>query len=126
METLSLETATAQYFLSGMATFGFFIAMLYFLRFWKRSGDRLFFLFALSFGILGVQRIALLLTAQPDEQAEAILYGLRLAAFLIILLAIVDKNRASAAAPPPSDNGTGEASRAAASRTDEHAVSERS
>jgi hypothetical protein len=77
-------------FLSGAAMMGYFVAALDFLRFWKMSRD---LLFALAFFLLGGQRIAMLWWSQPDEGGQVFLYGLRLIAFLVILVAIVDKNR---------------------------------
>ena len=79
-------------FLSGAIVMGYFVAGLYFLRFWRRSRDRLFAIFAASFWLLGIQRIALVrYPAWNDEYGSV--YLLRLIAFLMILGAIVDKNR---------------------------------
>ena len=71
---------------------GYLIVALYFLRFWVASRDRLFALFSLAFALLAIQRIALALTANTMED-QTVFYLLRLAAFVVILLAIVDKNR---------------------------------
>ncbi len=68
------------------------VAGLFFLRFWSASRDRLFALFATAFWILGVQRLLLAVTRTVFED-QAIFYTLRLLAFLIIIVAIVDKNR---------------------------------
>jgi uncharacterized membrane protein HdeD (DUF308 family) len=65
---------------------------LFFLRFWTASRDRLFAMFALAFTVLAVQRLALSLTNGTMEDQSAF-YLLRLAAFVIIVVAIVDKNR---------------------------------
>lgn len=65
---------------------------LFFLRFWASSRDRLFGLFALAFGVLAVQRLAFALSYATMEEQTAI-YLLRLTAFVIIIVAIVDKNR---------------------------------
>jgi len=72
---------------------GYLVAGLFFLRFWATTRDRLFAMFAASFGILAVQRVALALTRTVVED-QSPLYLLRLLAFLIIIFAIVDKNRA--------------------------------
>jgi hypothetical protein len=71
---------------------GYAVAALFFLRFWVSSRDRLFAMFAAAFGILAVQRIALALTRTVIEDQSAF-YLLRLLAFIIIIVAIVDKNR---------------------------------
>ncbi|MCA1566020.1 MAG: DUF5985 family protein [Acidobacteria bacterium] len=69
------------------------IAGLYFLRFWKTTGDRFFLFFAISFFVEGVNRAALGLTEQPNE-ATPFFYLVRLLSFALILVAILDKNRA--------------------------------
>ena len=78
----------AIYFLSGFLTMGYAVAALFFLRFWRDSRDRLFAFFAFGFALLALQR-ALLPVVQPVE----ILYGVRLVAFLLMALAIIEKNR---------------------------------
>ena len=71
------------------------VAALFFLRFRARTGDRLFTWFAAAFLLLSAQRFTLTLAREWGE-ATLWLYGLRLLAFLLILLAIVDKNRGGA------------------------------
>ncbi|HEX6084044.1 MAG TPA: DUF5985 family protein [Thermoanaerobaculia bacterium] len=78
--------------LSGALIAGYLLAGLFFLRFWVTSRDRLFALFAAAFGVLAVQRLALSLTAETMEN-QTVFYLLRLAAFLVFVYAIVDKNR---------------------------------
>jgi hypothetical protein len=68
------------------------VAGLFFLRFWASSRDRLFAMFAAAFWILGIQRVLLALTRSLVED-QAMFYSLRLLAFLIIIVAIIDKNR---------------------------------
>lgn len=79
--------------LLGAISLGFFAVALFFFRFWRQGRDRFFLLFALSFWIEGGNRIALGLSDRPDEGTAAI-YLVRLAALLLILIAILDKNRA--------------------------------
>ena len=40
------------HFLSGAVTFGFFVAALFFLRFWRTTRDELFIAFAVAFALL--------------------------------------------------------------------------
>ena len=54
--------------------------------------DRLFAMFAAAFWILALQRLILTVTRAIVED-QAIFYTLRLLAFVIIIVAIVDKNR---------------------------------
>jgi hypothetical protein len=81
-------------FLSGVATFGFLLAALFFLRFWKRTRDGLFLAFAAAFLLLGVGQGLLALANIPVEE-RSWLYLFRLTAFGLILIAILRKNRRS-------------------------------
>lgn len=76
----------------GAIAMAFWVAGLFFLRFWWDTGDRLFAIFAIAFWLLGATRIALALAREINEE-HTYLYWVRLAAFLLILLAIADKNR---------------------------------
>jgi len=78
--------------ISGAIVMGYGVVGLFFLRFWRETRDRLFLIFSIAFFILGIQRVLLGLTREMMESATG-LYLLRLFAFLLILLAIVDKNR---------------------------------
>lgn len=66
------------------------LAGLFFFRFWRSSRDRFFLYFALSFGIEGLNRIALGL-AQGSED-NPFFYGVRIVAYGLILAAIWQKN----------------------------------
>lgn len=81
-------------FILGAIMLGFAVAAAFFARFYRQTRDRLFLLFSIAFGILATNQIALLLI---DERSEARTgaYVVRLLAFLVILYAIVDKNRES-------------------------------
>jgi hypothetical protein len=67
---------------------------LFFLRFWRKTGDRLFAIFAIAFWLLGLNWLALAFT--PADEARTWLYLVRLLAFIVILYGIIDKNRAPA------------------------------
>lgn len=76
----------------GAIAMGYAVAGLFFLRFWRNTRDRLFLLFAVAMFVLAVNRVAyglLVIEEQPGGQQ----YWVRLAAFALILLAILDKNR---------------------------------
>ena len=68
------------------------IAGLFFLRFWWMTRDRLFLVFAAAFWVLAVQWTGLAVLEVADESRHY-LFVLRLLAYLLILLAILDKNR---------------------------------
>jgi len=69
------------------AAIGFF-----FLRFWRRTHDRLFLIPAVSFWLLLLERLFIIAAAGPGE-ASPFIYTVRLLAFLLIIYAVVDKNR---------------------------------
>lgn len=85
-------------FLLGVTTMGCLTIALFFVRFWRSSGDRFFGLFALAFATFAVNRFVLLLLDEADEARTAV-YFVRLLAFLIIIAAIVEKNRQRSAEP---------------------------
>ena len=58
----------------------------------RDTGDRLFFMFAISFLLLGATRLGLAFSHDTIE-GQTHWYWVRLAAFVLILVAIVDKNR---------------------------------
>jgi uncharacterized membrane protein HdeD (DUF308 family) len=65
---------------------------LFFLRFWKKTRDRFFLFFAIAFTLEGINR-AILGLSQASNENEPIIYLVRLVSFVLILIAIVDKNR---------------------------------
>jgi hypothetical protein len=79
-------------FMSGLITMGFAIAGLFFFRFWRRTGDFLFAAFALAFWLLATNQTLLFFATVPLEERTWI-YLLRLAAFTLIIVAVVAKNR---------------------------------
>ena len=81
-------------FLSGAVVFGFFVCGLFFLRFWRRTRDPLFMAFALAFALLGISQAVLALANIPTEERGSV-FLIRLAAFALILFAILRKNRSA-------------------------------
>jgi hypothetical protein len=78
--------------LTGAVAMGFAVAAVFFLRFWRKTRDRLFALFALALFIMSANRIGLALSALRGSRGDR-LYWVRLVAFGLILVAILDKNR---------------------------------
>jgi len=78
--------------IAGALAAGYAVAALFFTKFWSRTRERLFAMFAVAFWLLAIQRIATVLFDRWLEDSTW-LYTLRLAAFLLILIAIIDKNR---------------------------------
>jgi hypothetical protein len=79
-------------FLQGICVMAAAAIGLIFLRFWRETRDRLFGYFAIGFCLLALSW-TLLGVANPTAESRPYVYGLRLIAFLLIILAIVDKNR---------------------------------
>lgn len=69
------------------------VAGLFFLRFWRESGDRLFAFFGAAFGLMALSW-TLLALYHPTDEARPYIYAIRLVAFLLIIVGIIDKNRA--------------------------------
>jgi hypothetical protein len=79
-------------YLFGVLTALSFVCGLFFLRYWRLSSDRFFAFFSIAFWSLGANW-ALLVGRDPSDEYTPYFYLLRLFAFVLILLAIVDKNR---------------------------------
>lgn len=77
--------------LGGIATAAV-VAGLFFVRFWRATGDRFFLFFAVAFFLEAFSRLLIGVTGAPREDAP-IFYLIRLAAYGLILVAILDKNR---------------------------------
>ena len=81
-----------QNFMSGALMLAFVAIGLFFAAFWKRTADRLFGFFAGAFFLLAVERIVLVIVS-PDHDAHYMAYLVRLAAFIMLAIAIWDRNR---------------------------------
>ena len=80
-------------FLQGAIVMGCAIIGVFFLRFWKKSRDRLFLFFSAAFWLLGINWLALAFSNK--DEPNTILYVVRLLAFVLILIGIWDKNRSA-------------------------------
>lgn len=78
-------------FLEGATMLASFAVSVFFLRYWRDTGDRLFAVFAIAFALFGGSRIALEVLDEANE-ARTWVYVLRAAAFLLIIIAVADKN----------------------------------
>ena len=77
--------------LMGAIAAGNLVAGLFFFRFWRSTHDRFFLYFALSFTIEAANRAALALTV--SSELEPVFYLVRVVAYGLIVLAILQKNR---------------------------------
>jgi hypothetical protein len=79
-------------FFQGTCAAGAITVSGFFLRFWRESHDRLFAFFAAAFWLLGANWSLLALT-DPHAEHHPYIYTLRLLAFVLIIVAVIDKNR---------------------------------
>jgi hypothetical protein len=78
-------------FASGLIAMGFLVAGLFFLRYWRQTKDGLFAAFAAAFALLALNQTLLAFSRVPLEERSP-LYLLRLAAFMVIIVAVLRKN----------------------------------
>lgn len=78
--------------LTGAIAVGWLLAGLFFFRFWRRTLDPFFLWFSLSFWLEAGNRVALGVMDGAGED-RPVIYGLRIVAYGLILLAIWQKNR---------------------------------
>ena len=67
-------------------------AGLFFFRFWRVSGDRLFAFFGAAFWVLALSW-ALLALINPADETRPYVYAIRLVAFVLMIVGMIDKNR---------------------------------
>ena len=78
--------------MSGGIAVGCWVAGLFFLRFGRKTHDRLFYIFGVAFWMLSAERIIPITLGIQDENRTSV-YLVRLLAFALILFAVIDKNR---------------------------------
>jgi hypothetical protein len=78
-------------FLAGALSLGYLVAGVFFLRFWKKTRDRLFIHFAFAFWLLAMNQVLTSVLGTADERS-GYAYVLRVLAFGLILIGIIDKN----------------------------------
>ena len=93
-------SCSAVVFLSGICAATFIASAVFFLKFWRTSRDSFFVWFALACLMIAFERMMTLFVegtnsplATPVTEANSWIYLIRLGAFLIISVAIIDKNR---------------------------------
>lgn len=88
---MSFPITPVEGLIAGALAMGFLIAGLFFLKFWRRTGDGLFLAFSAAFGLLAVGNALPVLLDTPREERGGI-YLFRLAAFVLIIVAVLAKN----------------------------------
>lgn len=79
-------------FLLGALAMGFLVAAMFFGRFYTRTHDRFFAFMATAFATMSANQLALAWLGE-DSEYRSWLYLVRLSAFVLILAAVIDKNR---------------------------------
>jgi hypothetical protein len=79
-------------FLLGAVAMASLVAAAFFWRFWRQTHDRFFMLFAAAFLLEAINRTTLAAVGSVTEEQEPLFYLVRLFSFVLILIAIVDKN----------------------------------
>jgi hypothetical protein len=88
---LTQPDPTLAAFAAGTLTLGWLAIGVFFLKFWRRTGDSLFLAFAIAFALLAANQAVPVLFGIPSED-QGYVYLLRLGAFLLIILAVLRKN----------------------------------
>ena len=78
-------------FLLGLIAGASLVAALFFLRFWRETGDSLFLAFAAFFGIQAALHSVLLNFERPNEGATW-MFLLRLLSIVVVIVAVIRKN----------------------------------
>ena len=81
-------------FISGAIVMGFATACLLFIKYYRRTRQKLFLIFAASFFLLAVNYAWLAITQIPSEE-RSLLFLVRLLAFALIPVAIFQSNRST-------------------------------
>ena len=78
--------------LNGAVAMASFVAVLFFLRFWRQTQDSFFLFFAFAFAVDAAMRLVLGL-GHLSEETEPLIYIARALSFASIIIAIIRKNR---------------------------------
>ena len=88
---MNIDLVGFEQFIRGATALGSFVIALFFFRFWRATRDRLFFYFAVCFSLFAATRVGLAIVERSSE-ANTYFYLVRLAAFVVLIFAIIDKN----------------------------------
>lgn len=81
-----------EYLIRGASVTSDVCIAIFFFRFWTEKRDALFLFFALAFSIMAVSTCVVIVSGRAADFAP-VAYVLRLLAYLVIIFAIVNKNR---------------------------------
>ena len=83
-------------FVWGANAFAFLFAGILFLKAWTRTSERLFLIFAAAFGLFALERVVMMGVdgrSRYEEALEKLGEAIRLLGYILIIGAIVEKNR---------------------------------
>lgn len=90
---------SVNHFFSGVTFLGAAAVGLFFIRFWRKSRERLFLILAIAFWMFAAERVILLglpFILDPGQPSPPHwVYLARFTAFMLLIVAIVEKNRPS-------------------------------
>ena len=78
-------------FLSGALTVAYVVGAVYFFQFWRRAPERLFLAFGVAFILLALNQLTVFVLGTDDERGNYA-YVLRVIAFVLIVVGIIEKN----------------------------------
>ena len=78
-------------FLSGVNAALAGVAGLFFLRFWRETGDRFFASFAFAFWLFGMNWVGLALARRRSNELRPPLHVVRLRRYVVLIAAIVER-----------------------------------
>lgn len=79
-------------YLWGVLTMACLVVATFFFHYWRTSRDRLFAYFAVAFTAMAIDWLGHAVLSETDPVRSDV-YAVRLFAFVVILVAIIDKNR---------------------------------
>jgi hypothetical protein len=87
-------TLELNYFLQGAAAMACVVVGMFFARYWRTTRDRFFLFFVAAFCAFALNWVGVAVV-QPSMESTHWFYLFRLVGFLLIIAAIIDKNRRS-------------------------------
>jgi hypothetical protein len=87
-----MQSAPMNVFIWGALTMASLTIGLFFFKFWRRTEERLFGLFGAAFFVFALNWLVLGVV-QPSDESRHYAYLIRLFAFVLLLVGIIDKNR---------------------------------
>lgn len=78
--------------MDGAIAMGLLAIAAFFLRFWRDQNDRIFLGFSIAFAVLAIHKAAFGFSLFTVDSSKATLYVPRFFAYLLIILAILDRN----------------------------------